>query len=250
MAKNRYLRNKDLISQRRLTSVSIIGAGGVGSALVIGAAMMGFKRIHIWDFDTLEDHNLSTTMYPETCLGLSKVDAAQEMGLLFNKEVKVIPHNIAWDESCELKDVVFMAPDNMEIRFRVHNIWKKKATRKALIDMRMGALTSEVITVDKDNDCFISTWKPSDQIEDEPCTAKHTIFTAMNVSSVGLAQAFNLLHGMPYFQYIWTSLAPVSFRKERLILNQNKEQNDKEREAKSHLYESGVPSNLRTTQGR
>ena len=247
MAKNRYLRNKDLISQKRLTSVSIIGAGGVGSALVIGAAMMGFKRIHIWDFDTLEDHNLSTTMYPETCLGLNTGDAAQEMGLLFNKEVKVIPHNIAWDESCELKDVVFMAPDNMEIRFRVHNIWKKKPTRKALIDMRMGALTSEVITVDKHNDSFMSTWKPSDQIADEPCTAKHTIFTAMNVSSVGLSQAFNVLHGMPYFQYIWTSLAPVSFRKERLILNQNKEENDKEREAKSHLYESRVPSNLRTT---
>ena len=182
--------------------------------------------------------------------GTNEVDAAQEMGLLFNKDVKIIPHNMEWTERHKLNDIVFMAPDNMEVRLNVHRMWKKKPNRRVLIDMRMGALTSEVITVDKDHDSFMSTWKPSDQIEDEPCTAKHTIFTAMNVSSVGLSQAFNVLHNMPYFQYIWTSLAPVSFRKERLILNQNKEQDDKEREAKSHLYESRVPSNLRTTQGR
>ena len=55
-AADRYLRNSTLINQSYLDELTIIGAGGVGSALVMNAAIMGFKRIHIWDFDTLENH--------------------------------------------------------------------------------------------------------------------------------------------------------------------------------------------------
>ena len=57
LAAGRYLRNSTLINQSYLDELTIIGAGGVGSALVMNAAIMGFKRIHIWDFDNLEPHN-------------------------------------------------------------------------------------------------------------------------------------------------------------------------------------------------
>ena len=66
-----------MIDQNKLDELTIIGAGGVGSSLVINAAIMGFKKIHIWDFDTLEEHNLSTTMYPEKFLGKPKTAAAK-----------------------------------------------------------------------------------------------------------------------------------------------------------------------------
>ena len=74
---DRFLRNKDIISQKNLNEVTIIGAGGVGSCLILAASIMGFKKIHLWDFDELEEHNLSTTMYPESFLGLSKTKAAK-----------------------------------------------------------------------------------------------------------------------------------------------------------------------------
>ena len=53
MASNRFMRNKDLIDQKLLKSVSVIGAGGVGSMLIPSAAMMGFKKFVLWDDDTL-----------------------------------------------------------------------------------------------------------------------------------------------------------------------------------------------------
>ena len=76
---DRFLRNKDLIDQKNLEELTIIGAGGVGSALILSAAIMGFKKIHVWDFDVLEEHNFSTTMYPSSYLGESKTEAAKAM---------------------------------------------------------------------------------------------------------------------------------------------------------------------------
>ena len=75
---NRFIRNKDLIDQKLLKSVSVIGAGGVGSMLIPCAAMMGFKKFVLWDDDKLEEHNLSTTAYPDSMIGKPKVEAATE----------------------------------------------------------------------------------------------------------------------------------------------------------------------------
>ena len=88
----RFLRNSTLINQSYLDELTIIGAGGVGSALVMNAAIMGFKCIHIWDFDMLENHNLSTTTYPEEYLGMPKVDEAQKQAVFYNNKVNVYTH--------------------------------------------------------------------------------------------------------------------------------------------------------------
>jgi tRNA A37 threonylcarbamoyladenosine dehydratase len=95
-ANARYMRNSSLIKQSNLDELTIVGAGGVGSALVMNAAIMGFKCIHIWDFDMLEQHNLSTTTYPEEYLHLPKVEAAEKQAILYNKTVKIYPHNEKW----------------------------------------------------------------------------------------------------------------------------------------------------------
>ena len=218
--RNRYLRNKDMIDQNKLDELTIIGAGGVGSSLVINAAIMGFKKIHIWDFDVLEEHNLSTTMYPESCLGKPKTAAAKSVASYFNSKCKIITHTEAWTPEKPLTNKVMMAPDNMEVRLAVWNSWKDMNEKIFLIDMRMGAVTMEVITCSPKKDIFFNTWKPSIDIADEPCTEKHTIFTASIISGLGLSAAFNVLHNRPYYSYIWKSLSPSSFRKEHLVLNE------------------------------
>ena len=214
----RFLRNSTLINQSYLDELTIIGAGGVGSALVMNAAIMGFKRIHIWDFDTLENHNLSTTTYPEECLGLPKVIAAQKQAVFYNNKVKVYAHNEEWIQGKYLSPNVMMAPDNMEVRYAVYLDWYHN-NKGMLVDMRMGALTMEVISVTPQHNNYVDTWRPSAAIQDEECTAKHTIFTAAVISGIGLSQAFNCLHSMQYWQYIWMSLSPFSINREGLILN-------------------------------
>ena len=249
----RYLRNKDLIKQSLLDEVTIIGAGGIASALVTILAQMGFKKFHIWDDDKLEEHNLSTTAYPEKFLGKSKVECAANMVYQYDKNAGVAMYIKRWEPGCYLSDIVLLTPDNMETRLDVHMDWKQNDNRRALIDMRMGALTMEVISVDKDNDNFGKTWQPSDKISDEACTAKHTIFTANIVAGLGASQLFNVLHNRSYWQYIRQSLAPLSFGREYPINKINNEvtiNGTKESQEKTSVDKSRHSVIVRTTQGR
>jgi len=248
----RYLRNKDLINQSLLNEVTIIGAGGIASALVTILAQMGFKKFHIWDDDKLEEHNLSTTAYPEDYIGYTKVECAAKMIHMYDKSIDVTMCIKRWEPGDYLSDIVLLTPDNMETRLDVHMDWKRNKNRRALIDMRMGALTMEVISVEKDNDNFGKTWQASDQISDEACTAKHTIFTANIVAGLGASQLFNVLHNRSYWQYIRQSLAPLSFGREYPINKINNEvkdgfKKDKEKDSVSKSLNNAL---VRTTQGR
>ena len=235
---NRFLRNKDLISQNKLDEVTIIGAGGVGSCLALSASIMGFKVIHLWDYDKLEEHNLSTTMYPERYLGLEKTEASKRLSEYFGCNTEIRKYD-TWTLDSPLTPCVMMAPDNMEVRKMVYMQWIRTRNRKMLIDGRMGALTLEVISCDRHSDNYLSTWQSSDKIPDEQCTAKHTIFTANTVAGIMLSQAFNVLHKRSYHSYIWKSLAPYMSKEEGLVLPINMEKtSDKETETQTSVSES------------
>ena len=214
---SRYLRNKDLIDQSRLDKITVIGAGGIGSALLKNAAIMGFKEITVWDPDMLEEHNLSTTSWPEKFLNDFKVTAAVKTLATLNSKCKVKASPTFWQTGMPLENKVFLTPDNMECRKYVYEQWKQNPDREFLIDMRMGALGFEIITVTRENDYFMDSYVPSNEIPDDPCTAKHTIFCGSLAASYGLAQAFNVLQNRLYYAYIWGSLGPVSLRREHLV---------------------------------
>lgn len=214
---SRYLRNKDLIDQSRLDKITVIGAGGIGSSLLQNAAIMGFKEITVWDPDMLEEHNLSTTSWPECYLNQPKVHAANKTCKNLNKSVKMNLREVFWQTGMPLENKVFLTPDNMECRLAVYNQWKQNLNREFLIDMRMGALGYEIITVTRENDYFMDSYVPSSSIPDDPCTAKHTIFCGSLAASYGLSQAFNVLQNRLYYAYIWGSLGPVSLRREHIV---------------------------------
>ena len=220
MADTRFLRNKDLIPQGKLDKIGIVGLGGIGSQLVPLLSIMGFKKIIGWDFDTLEEHNLSTTMYPQNAMGTSKAEVAENISKLY----AVKPGNMKFyneyykEESPTLPKMIVCA-DNMEVRLLAYNKWLEQDNRKMFLDLRMGAMAMEIVTVTKDDDNYMETWLPTHEISEEPCTMKHTIFTASIVGGFGVDQVFNVVAGKPYYQYIWIGLMPLQMRTENLIIN-------------------------------
>ena len=245
---DRFLRNKALIDQKNLEELTIIGAGGVGSALILSAAIMGFKKIHVWDFDVLEEHNLSTTMYPSSYLGESKTEAAKAMVKYFGCETEIIEHD-RFGYMDSLTPCTMMAPDNMEIRKIVYMNWIRVPGRKVLVDGRMGALSMDIHTVDALHDNYLSNWKPSRDIPDLPCTAKHTIFTANIIAGIMLSQVFNVLHQRSYYSYIWKSLAPYMTKEYGKVnpLIKMEKNSDKERETQTSVSQSESTSIIRST---
>ena len=217
----RFLRNKDLISQASLSGkVTVIGAGGIGSALIQLLAIMGWKDVTVWDDDTLAPHNLSTTTYQPKYLGKDKSLVAFETFREFSdKSQKIFRKSMRWYPQDPISPRVFLGPDNMETRLQVYKDWVKLPNREFLIDIRMGALGMEIITVTKKDDNYMDTWKDGNEIEDEVCTMKHTIFTANIVAGFGINQAFCFLQNIPYYSYINISLAPLFITNEGLTVS-------------------------------
>jgi sulfur carrier protein ThiS adenylyltransferase len=60
------------------SAISVIGVGGVGTHVAINAAMAGVTVISVFDSDVVGEHNLPRLPYPESWIGMSKVDALEK----------------------------------------------------------------------------------------------------------------------------------------------------------------------------
>jgi molybdopterin/thiamine biosynthesis adenylyltransferase len=55
--------------------IDVIGAGAVGSAIVLQLAKLGLEKIRVWDPDVVEPHNLANQRYLQADIGAFKVEA-------------------------------------------------------------------------------------------------------------------------------------------------------------------------------
>lgn len=221
MDSTRFLRNKDLIPQRKLDRIGIVGLGGIGSQLVPLLSIMGFKKITGWDFDILEEHNLSTTLYPQTAIGKPKAQIAKNIFSMYGVDPEgFVAFDEKYDEASPTYPKMIVCLDNMEGRLVAYKKWLEQSNRQLFLDLRMGALSMELVTVTKKNDNYLDTWVPTHQISEEPCTMKHTIFTASIVGGLGVDQVFNVVAKRPYFSYIWLGLTPIEMRTDNLVMNE------------------------------
>jgi molybdopterin/thiamine biosynthesis adenylyltransferase len=217
MTDTRFSRNSSIIHQDGLDELAIFGLGGIGSVATMMASIMGFRKLVLWDKDNFEVHNQSTSSYPEEFLNLPKSVCASNLAEMYSSYIEIDAHNAFWDNTQEVSDCCLSAVDDMQIRKELYEAWVKRPTRKCFIDLRMGAMSCEIITVTQNNDFFMETWKPGDQISDELCTARHTVFTAFNTASLGLAQMNKVLSGLPYHGYIWMGLDIMGMKTERFF---------------------------------
>lgn len=77
-----YYRQLDFFNpgeHRHRSRITIIGAGGIGSWTAVLLAKMGIRKLTVYDADVVSPHNLSTTCYTQSQLGMGKVDALAEV---------------------------------------------------------------------------------------------------------------------------------------------------------------------------
>ena len=68
-------RGKNLTEKLSKHSLTVCGAGALGSNLIDNLTRQGFKNIKVIDFDRVEMHNLNTQVYADADVGALKVDA-------------------------------------------------------------------------------------------------------------------------------------------------------------------------------
>ena len=204
----RFLRNKDLIPLPKLTEIGVVGLGGIGSFIIQSLTMMGWQSIWGYDSDRVEDHNLSTTAYPLHESGKFKKDAAHELHKQYAEDWQQFrpERNFLYGSVC--LPMMIICTDDMESRKLVYDSWKKLDDGVFLIDLRMGATTVEMSTVTKYVDNYMKEWIPTDSVPEAPCSMKHTVFATQHIVSLGVAQVYNIIANLAYYDYIWTSLNP------------------------------------------
>ena len=215
---NRFLRNKENINQKLLDSITVIGLGGIGSTVVTLLSIMGFDKIIGWDDDTIEEHNLSSTTYPHGMLGAPKVEAAAHQAKHYSGDQTYFEcKNERWNADMGITSRVITCLDSMDTRMEVYECWRDLKGGGFLIDLRMDALSFEMVTTTRRYDEFDKYWVTDAEIEPAPCTMKHTIFSSSIVGGLGVNQVFNCLANKPYYGYIWGGLLPLNLQKENLI---------------------------------
>lgn len=113
--------------QLKAARVLVVGAGGLGSPLLLYLAAAGVGRIGIIDFDVVDDSNLQRqVLFDVSDVGELKVQAASQRLRALNPFIEVIPYSVRLtkDNAKELfndYDVIADGTDNFATRYLVND---------------------------------------------------------------------------------------------------------------------------------
>lgn len=123
------------------TEITIAGLGNIGSHAACALARMGLRKFVIWDFDKVEEHNLSSQAYKVEDVGKYKTDAVVDAMLALNPRAAIEKHTEAFTGQME-GGLLVSAVDSMEARRVMAEAIKDKPVY--VVDGRMGGGQIEV----------------------------------------------------------------------------------------------------------
>jgi ThiF family len=159
--------------------IDVIGAGATGSRIVLALAKLGIQNIHVWDFDSVEEHNIANQAYTQADIGRLKVDALKDL-VKRSTGLEITTHAEKVDGTQELGEVVFLLTDTMSSR---KEIWQKgiryKSRTKLMIETRMGVDEGRVYAINPIKPAQIQGWESTlydDQVADaSACGARTSV---------------------------------------------------------------------------
>lgn len=190
-------RQLDLIPPKILDSpITIIGAGAIGSWVALGLAKSGFRKLAVFDHDTVDIVNMSSQFYGISDVGKLKVEAlADRIEEMTGEMITGIPEK--WT-GMKMKGVVVMAVDSMEVRKQIFEAHKLNMATLWLIDARMGAEVGLLYAINPSDSKNIGDYEKSlytdAEAVQERCTAKSTTYCAINLSGWVVKAVCNVLN--------------------------------------------------------
>lgn len=166
------------------------GAGGIGSWLCYFLTKIGF-RVNLYDFDTVEDHNLGGQLFMQEDIGILKVKAVEKVVKTFC-DTPISTFNERITNNSITHYYMFSAFDNMEARKAMFNVWKKSWNdcpinyTPIFIDGRLEIEQLQIFCVTPETaNRYERDYLFSDSVvEDAPCTMKQSSHTAAMIGSL------------------------------------------------------------------
>lgn len=131
--------------------IHIIGCGALGSWIGFILLKMGFQDIHMYDFDTIEEHNIPNQLFMESQIGKTKVESMMEIykNFFIDADLRLTVHCDKLDEnSPTLNGIIFCAVDTMSGRKELYEKLFKYSTGGELwIEGRLSLYGAYVYTL-------------------------------------------------------------------------------------------------------
>lgn len=184
--------------------VHVIGVGAIGSHIAEQLARLGIDHVHLWDFDTVEAHNIANQQYTHADISKPKVIACYDRCTQIKPNNTWVFHNAPWDNH-PLYGHIFLAVDNIELRKRITLAQKFNNSVRTMLDFRMRLEDAQHFAADwkrpAEREIFLKTmdFTSAEAEENTPVSACNMalsiIPTVSTVVSAGVANWINHLNG-------------------------------------------------------
>lgn len=118
-------------------TIHIIGLGAIGSNLAVTLTRLGLTDLKLYDFDTVNSHNIANQYYFEKQIGMEKTEALKETLLNINSDANPILYKQGWLPNHKLSGYVFLCVDDIELRRQIILSCKDNFYLKGIFDFRM-----------------------------------------------------------------------------------------------------------------
>ena len=174
--------------------INIIGCGATGSWLTFFLLKMGFKNIHVYDYDVIEEHNIPNQMFKESQIGNTKVDSIKKIyKSFFNDEdelKRLTIHNtkITENNANALTDVVFCCVDDMLARKYIYEMCFKYGMTEYYSESRISIYGAYLYSLSKESSKEDREWYEGRFYENEDAEVSHC-----GVSQTALPASINVV---------------------------------------------------------
>lgn len=218
---DRYLRQMLIADPDRLKfGASVVGAGAIGSVVVIALAKLGMKNIKVFDPDVFSLHNVANQLCLESGhLGTNKAISIANLANSMSAPIEGKLRVTGYPAKIEKEKVVFNSkpsefssageslfigkdpvlakdlfegiviscPDCMEARKDVWQTAKMNPRTPYLIDCRMAAQWMQILVVNtmsvKDHRRYEASLISNEDATPEPCGARGIIYTSLRAGA-------------------------------------------------------------------
>lgn len=188
--------------------VHIIGCGAIGSTVAENLVRFGITKITLYDFDTVEAHNIANQMFRHTDIGKLKIDALAEYLTEINPEcaadLKLVKEG--WTGQ-RLSGYVFLCVDNIDLRREIATACKENTFVKGMFDFRMRLTDAQHYAADWSDQKMVETFIKSmafshdEAKEATPVSACNitlsVVPTVREVVALGVSNFINFVKGAP-----------------------------------------------------
>ena len=224
--------------------VTLVGVGGIGSHVAYVLSRLGIRTLDIYDFDIVEDVNLTGQMYSKDQVDKNKVQATIENILKYSDLYRIsnfgrfmYPGYEYYDQDNEelvkiseysyVYNCTICGLDNMLTRTKVFNSWLKTREEypdrfSIFIDGRLAAENFQILTVQTEED--IKKYQKEYLFLDEEadvtiCSYKQTTYSAMMIAgymgNILVNSVYNHTFGplrtVPFFMEVECPILNIKF---------------------------------------